>query len=396
MSTDDAPAETTARTSRAPVKTGIAILAVAALAGTGGYLVANSTGADAGSDTSTSAAPEGGDTAVTVADVTVEGEHRGYEQVHQGGDEDLENVLVSTDWLQDRLDEGELHEQGIVLLDVSEELASSELTPYSEAHIPQAQYVNWSTEFTQPNTREFVSAADFTELAQSLGINDDSTVVIYGDNNNWFAAYAAWVFKLYGAEDVRLLDGGLHAWEAYEGRELTEDVPSVPEGNWEAQTQNLDIRALQPEVLEIAEVNAEAGEAAADFNLVDIRSKDEHDGAVGVDPEIFDGESTSIWGHIPGSVNVAWGEIVDSDTGKFLPADEIRSIYEEAGVDFDKPIITYCRIGERASHTWYALSQILGEDVAVYDGSWTEWGNSVGVPVVNNTDERNGVWGSSS
>lgn len=374
-------------------KTAIALLAVGALAGTGGFLIAGS-GADGGGTDEGSAAQSepaaGGEQATTVSNVDVHGENRGFEGVHQ------EDPLVSTDWLAERLEEGELAEQDIVLLDVSEELASSELTAYSQAHIPQAQYLAWSEEFTQPNTREFISQNEFTELAQSLGIDDDSTVVLYGDNNNWFAAYAAWVFKLYGAEDVRLLDGGLHKWELYDGRELVEDVPEVPEGSFEAQPQNLDLRALQPEVLEVAEINADAdGEAVADVNLVDIRSAEEHDGEVGVDPEIFEGEGASIWGHIPGSVNVTWTEIVDEETGEFLPAEQIRELYEEAGVDFSDPTIAYCRIGERASHTWFALSQILGEDVAVYDGSWTEWGNTVGVPVANNSGKRAGLWGTS-
>ena len=385
MSTEEDTQKTPAKSGAG--KTAIAVLATAALAGTGGFLIAGGSGDDAGEAAQAGSSGEG-EQAATVSDVTVEGENRGLDDVHQ------EDALVTTDWLADRLDEGDLHDQDIVLLDVSEDLPDSELTPYSEAHIPQAQYVEWSEEFTQPNTREFISEEEFTELAQSLGINEDSTIVLYGDNNNWFAAYASWVFNLYGAEDVRLLDGGLHKWEAYEERELVEEVPDVPEGDFEAQPQNLDIRALQPEVLEIAEENAEAGgEAAAGVNLVDIRSAEEHDGEIGVDPEIFEGEGASIWGHIPGSVNVTWTEIVDEETGEFLPEDEIREIYEEAGVDFDNPIIAYCRIGERASHTWFALSQIIGGDVKVYDGSWSEWGNSVGVPVANNTDERAGLWG---
>lgn len=368
-------------------KAAVAVVAAAALAGTAGFLVANSTGGDGGTGGG-AAAGGSGEAAQTVSQVEVAGEHRGFDGVHQ------EEPLVTTDWLAERLEEGDLREQGIVLLDVSEDLPSSELTPYSEAHIPQAQYVEWSEAFTQPNTREFVSQDEFTELAQSLGIDDDTTVVLYGDNNNWFAAYAAWVFNLYGAEDVRLLDGGLHKWEVYDERELVEEVPDVPEGSFEAQPQNLDIRALQPEVLEIAKENAAAdGEAVAGTNLVDIRSAEEHNGEVGVDPEIFKGEGASIWGHIPGSVNVTWTDIVDDETGEFLPEDEIRTIYEEAGVDFSDPTIAYCRIGERASHTWFALSQILGEEVSVYDGSWSEWGNTVGVPVANNTGERGGIWG---
>lgn len=379
-------------TQKAPAKSGagrtaITVLVTAALAGTGGFLIAGGSGDATGEAAQAGTSGEGGH-AATVSDVTVAGENRGLDDVHQ------EDALVTTDWLAERLEEGDLHEQDIVLLDVSEDLPDSELTPYAEAHIPQAQYVEWSEEFTQPNTREFIAQDEFTDLAQSLGISEDSTIVLYGDNNNWFAAYASWVFTLYGAQDVRLLDGGLHKWEAYDERELVEEIPDVPEGDFEAKPQNLDIRALQPEVLEIAEENAAAdGESVGGVNLVDIRSEEEHNGEVGVDPTIFEGEGASIWGHIPGSVNVSWTEIVNEETGEFLPEDEIREAYEEAGVDFADPVITYCRIGERASHTWFALSQILGEDVTVYDGSWSEWGNTVGVPVANNTGERAGLWG---
>lgn len=372
--------------SKKNLTTAVAVVAALAIGATGGWVVANS-----GSDEAPAAAPTSGDgtsagggtTAQTVTTSFAEGENRGLDTVHQGGAEDVSNVLVSTDWLAEQIDAG-LAENDIVLIDVSEELASSELTKYPDGHIPGAQYVDWSTEFVQPNTREFITAEEFTELAQGIGLNEDSTLVIYGDNNNWFAAYAAWVFKLYGFEDVRLLDGGLKKWEQVDGRELTQDVPQVEPGSWTAGAQNFDIRSFQPEVLEVA--NGEV-----DANLVDIRFPDEFNGEVGVNIEIFEGEGATIWGHIPGAVNVPWGEIVNED-GTYKSADEIRAIYEDAGVDFSKPIIAYCRIGERASHTWYALSQILEADVTVYDGSWSEWGNTVGVPVVNNTDERGGVW----
>lgn len=397
MSTDETSARAEAPASKSSTsKTVIAVVAAAALAGTAGFVVANSTGgeadqssaAEAGGPATEAAETGEGEAATTVTAAEIPGEARGFDDVH------TEQPLATTEWLAERLAEGDLHEQGIVLLDVSENLPSSELTPYAEAHIPQAQYLEWSEEFTAPNTREFISAEEFTDLGQSLGIDEDSTVVLYGDNNNWFAAYASWVFNLYGVQDVVLLDGGLHKWELHDERELVEEVPTVPAGNFEAKPQNHDIRAFQPEVLEIAERNVEAGgDAVAAVNLVDIRSAEEHDGEVGVDPEIFQGEGAAVWGHIPGSVNVTWTQIVDEETGEFLPAEEIRSIYEEAGVDFENPIIAYCRIGERASHTWFALSQILGEEVKVYDGSWSEWGNSVGVPVANNSGARAGLWG---
>ncbi len=386
MSTDQPPTDApdvADGTSVTPTRTTFvaSLVAVALLAGTGGALLARGGGGETESTTSTGG---GGTAADTQVASVAEGEDRGLDEVHQDGDEDLENVLVSTDWLEKRIDEG-LEESDIVLLDVSEELGSSELTPYDEGHIPGAQYVDWSSELTQPNTREFLTQGEFTKLAQKLGINDDSTIVLYGDNNNWFAAYAAWVFKLHGAEDVRLLDGGLQKWEKADKRELVQETPQPTKGSWKAKPQNFDIRAFQPEVLDATEDK--------DVNLLDIRGPEEYAGEVGVDPEIFEGEGTSIWGHIPTAVNVPWGEIVNED-GTYKSAKEIRAIYEKAGLDLDKPIIAYCRIGERASHSWFALSQILGADVQVYDGSWTEWGNTVGVPVTNETGERGGVWGS--
>lgn len=364
------------------------LAAVALAAGGSGALIANSAGGSGDSDSaSTAAAANDGDAADTVVASFASGDERGLDDVHQGGDEDRANVLVTTDWLAEQIDAG-LEESGVVLVDVSEQLASSELTPYEDGHIEGAHFLDWSTEFTQPNTREFIDQSEFTELAQKLGIDEDSTVVLYGDNNNWFAAYAAWVFKLYGVTDVRLLDGGLQKWENVDNRELVQEVPAEGEGTFEAKAQNFSIRAFQPEVLE-------AATDETDVNLLDIRGPEEFAGEIGVDPEIFEGEGTSIWGHIPNAVNVPWGSIVNED-GTYKSAEEIRSIYEEAGIDFDKPIIAYCRIGERASHSWYALSQILGAEVKVYDGSWTEWGNSVGVPVTNETGDRGGVWGSSA
>ncbi|MGC5615865.1 sulfurtransferase [Georgenia sp. Z1491] len=372
-------------------QTVVAVVAVAALAGTAGLLIGRGGTAEADADTPGSGAGQAGavdgDTVVadTVSQSFAEGEHRGLDSVHQGGDEDIENVLVSTDWLAEQIGSG-LEENNIVLVDVSEQLASSELTPYVDGHIPGAQFLDWATSFTQDNTREFIDADQFTEVSQGLGLDEDSTLVLYGDNNNWFAAYAAWVFNLYGFEDVRLLDGGLHKWEQVDGRELVQEVPQPEPGTWVAQPQNFDIRAFQPEVLDAVDTGS--------HTLIDIRSTEEYNGEVGVDPAIFGGESTVIWGHIPGAINVPWGSIVNED-GTYRSAEEIRAVYEEAGVDLDGPIITYCRIGERSSHTWFALSQILGLDVQNYDGSWTEWGNTVGVPVTNETGDRGGVWGTS-
>lgn len=386
--TEQSPAPSPGR--KRTVTTGIAFVAVAALAATAGALIAGGgSQADASNestDQNQGETSEGTEAAATITTSSTVGEHRGFDDVHQGGDEDLQNVLVSTDWLADRIDEG-LEENDIVLIDVSENLPTSELTAYVDGHIPGAQYVDWTGEFVQANTREFLDADEITDLLQGLGLNTDSSLVIYGDNDNWFAAYAAWVFNLYGVPDVRLVDGGLKKWEQVEGRELVQEVPERERGDFVAKPQNFDVRAFQPDVLEVVE-----GEANA--TLVDIRSEGEYNGEIGVDPAIFDGEGAAVWGHIPGAVNVTWGDIVNED-GTYKSAEEIRTIYEEAGVDFSEPIITYCRIGERASHTWFALSQILGAEVAVYDGSWSEWGNTVGVPVTNNTGERGGLWGQS-
>lgn len=386
MGATEAPPSQTPETSpkQGRTTTVVAVVAALAIGATGGWVIARSSSPAAAAETSATPGSSSGTVADTVVTSFAVGENRGTDTVFQGGAADTSRVLVSTDWLADQIAAG-LEANNIVLIDVSEQLATSELTKYADGHIPGAQYVDWSSQFVQANTREFLPVEEFTELAQSIGLNTDSTLVIYGDHNNWFAAYAAWVFKLHGFPDVRLLDGGLKKWEQVDGRELTSDIPQRTRGNWTASIQNFDIRSFQPEVLAVANGEVEA-------NLIDIRFPDEFNGEVGVNAEIFGGEGAAIWGHIPGAVNVPWGQIVNED-GTYKSPDEIRAIYEAAGVDFSKPIIAYCRIGERASHSWYALSQILEADVTVYDGSWSEWGNSVGVPVQNNTDQRGGKWG---
>lgn len=392
VATEAPPSQTPeTNTKKSPAATVVAVIAALAIGATGGWVVARSGAPAPGTESAGTTTETGGTSAgegTTVANTVVTsfavGENRGFDTIHQGGAADISRVLVSTNWLADQIAAG-LEENNIVLIDVSEQLAASELTKYTDGHIPGAQYVDWSSQFVQANIREFLPAEEFTELAQSIGLNSDSTLVIYGDHNNWFAAYAAWVFKLHGFADVRLLDGGLKKWEQVDGRELTSDIPQRAPGNWVASVQNFDIRSFQPEVLAVANGEVEA-------NLIDIRFPDEYNGEVGVNAEIFGGEGAAIWGHIPGAINVPWGQIVNED-GTYKSPDEIRAVYEAAGVDFSKPIITYCRIGERASHSWYALSQILEADVTVYDGSWSEWGNSVGVPVQNNTNQRGGKWG---
>lgn len=364
-----------------PWRTIAAFTAVAVISATAGAIVFRSADPAEPAPAASAATTTGLSGDRTATPVLSVGERRGHDDVHQDADADIENVLVSTDWLADRLDR--LDEENIVLIDISEEQASSELTRYVDGHIPGAQRIDWGTDIVRENVRDFIDRDEFTALAQGLGIDDDSTIVLYGDNDNWFAAYGAWLFKLHGANDVRLLDGGLHKWEKVDGRELVQEVPQPAEGGFVAASQNFDLRAFQGDVLEAVE--------QGDVALVDIRSPEEYRGEVGADQTLFPGEGASVWGHIPGAVNVGWKAIVNED-GTFKSPDEIRAVYEEAGVDLDGPIVTYCRIGERASHTWYALSQILGLDVAVYDGSWSEWGNAVGLPVDNLTGERGGTW----
>lgn len=281
-----------------------------------------------------------------------------------------QDKLVSTDWLADNLDN-----PSVRLIEVS-------VVPgvYERGHIPGAVNFRWHTDLMDPTVRDIASPAAFQELAQAAGINNDSTIILYGDNNNWFAAWGVWVFKIYGAQDVRILDGGRAKWEA-EGRELAVVPPTPAAGDFTvSETPNLALRALLPDVLEIVE-----GDVAAD--LIDIRSPAEFEGTIFA-PEGMQ-ELAVRAGHIPGAVNVPWSRAVAED-GTFKSLDELRAIYAEVGVDGSRPIVVYCRIGERASHTWFLLSELLGYEVALYDGSWTEYGNTVGVPIENPAGT---VWG---
>ncbi len=281
----------------------------------------------------------------------------------------LPEVLVTADWLEENL-----ADPNVRVIEVS-------VVPgvYERGHIPGAVNFVWHTDFVDTVTRDVVSQERFQELIRAAGINDDTTVVLYGDNNNWFAAWGAWIFNLYGFEDVRLLDGGRVKWEA-DGRALATDVPTYEAGTVTVGEANDDLRALLPEVLEI--VN---GETAG--TLIDIRGAAEYNG------EIFAPEGVQELsvraGHIPGAINVPWGQNVNPD-GTFKSVEELRALYADLGVDGSTPLVTYCRIGERAALTWFVLNQLLGYEVALYDGSWTEYGNSVGVPIVNPAGT---VWG---
>jgi thiosulfate/3-mercaptopyruvate sulfurtransferase len=281
----------------------------------------------------------------------------------------FERAVVSTEWLA-----ANLSDPNVRVIEVSVKPGL-----YESGHIPGAVPFVWHTDFVDPVNRDIVQPERFQELARAAGIGNDTTVVLYGDNSNWFAAWGAWIFLQYGANDVRLLDGSRDKWIA-ENRELAITVPSFPAGDFTV-AQRPDLRVKLPDVRSVVE-----GEQLR--TLVDIRSADEFSGKIFA-PEGFQ-ELAIRAGHIPGAVNIPWKQALNED-GTFKSVEELRALYASLGVDGSTPVITYCRIGERASHTWFVLSQILGYDVALYDGSWTEWGNTVGVPISNPSGT---IWGS--
>jgi thiosulfate/3-mercaptopyruvate sulfurtransferase len=270
-----------------------------------------------------------------------------------------ENVLVTPDWAEQNLDTDR-----IVFVEVDEDT-----TAYDAGHIPGAVRINWKTELQDPVVRDFVDKGAFEKLLSDKGISNDDTVVLYGGNNNWFAAYAYWYFKLYGHRDVRLLDGGRKKWEL-DGRTLTTDEVSRPATSYTAQEPDLSIRAFRQEALD----------AIGTKNLVDVRSPDEFSGKI-LAPAHLPQESAQRPGHIPTALNVPWSKAANED-GTFRSDDELQALYSGAGLDENKPTIAYCRIGERSSHTWFVLHELLGlPDVKNYDGSWTEYGSLVGAPI---------------
>ena len=279
------------------------------------------------------------------------------------------DVLVTTDWL-----EKHLNDPKVQVIEVS-------VVPgvYERGHIPGAVNFAWHSDLVDPVRRDIASQENFQALLRKAGVSADTTTVLYGDNNNWFAAWGAWVFDVYGVENVKLLDGGRVKWEA-EKRPLDNRVKTPAAGDVVVKAANKDLRAFLPDVLA-------AAEKRSDVQLVDIRSADEYSGKVFAPQGVQ--ELAVRAGHVPGAVNVPWGQAVAAD-GTFKSAEELKKVYGAVGIDGSKPIITYCRIGERSSHTWFALKKILGYDVRNYDGSWTEYGNAVGVPVVNVAGT---VWG---
>ena len=270
-------------------------------------------------------------------------------------------VLVTTDWLA-----GHLDDPGVVVAEVDE---NPEV--YDEGHIPGAAKLHWREDLQDPLERDLVSPDAFEALMGRLGIANDTVVVLYGDKNNWFAAYGYWYLKTYGHPDVRILDGGRQKW-IDEGRELTTELPERAPASYTAGQRDESIRVYRDDVL--------AGLGRPDIALVDVRSPQEYSGEL-MAPPGYEQEGASRAGHIPGAQSIPWATAVRDD-GTFRPADELREIYAAKGVTGDKEVRAYCRIGERSAHTWFVLRELLGyDDVKNYDGSWTEWGNLVDVPI---------------
>jgi thiosulfate/3-mercaptopyruvate sulfurtransferase len=270
-----------------------------------------------------------------------------------------DTALVSADWAEKNLET-----PGIVFVEVDEDT-----TAYDGGHIPGAIKLDWKKDLQDPVRRDFVNGEQFSALLSERGISNDDTVVLYGGNNNWFAAYAYWYFKLYGHEDVKLLDGGRKKWEL-DARPYSTDVPSRPKTTYQAKSPDLSIRAFRDDVVK----------AIGAQNLVDVRSPDEFAGRL-LAPAHLPQEQAQRAGHIPTAINVPWSKAANED-GTFKSDDELREIYKAAGLDESRSTIAYCRIGERSSHTWFVLHELLGlGDVKNYDGSWTEYGSLVGVPV---------------
>jgi thiosulfate/3-mercaptopyruvate sulfurtransferase len=271
------------------------------------------------------------------------------------------DVLVTTDWLAEHLDD-----ESVVVAEVDE---NPDL--YDEGHIAGAVKLHWRDDLQDPLERDLVDRERFERLLGERGIANESTVVLYGDRNNWFAAYAYWYLKIYGHEDVRILDGGRQKW-IDEGRELTTDVPARQRVDYRARERNETLRAYRDAVRENI--------GSPDKVLVDVRSPQEFSGEL-VSPPGYEQEGAQRAGHIPSAQSVPWAQAVRDD-GTFRPREELAELYESKGVTPGKDVTAYCRIGERSAHTWFVLRELLGyEQVRNYDGSWTEWGNLVDVPI---------------
>jgi thiosulfate/3-mercaptopyruvate sulfurtransferase len=269
------------------------------------------------------------------------------------------DVLVDADWVEAHIDDPK-----VAIVEVDEDTSA-----YEKNHIRNAIRIDWKQDLQDPIKRDFVGKPAFEKLLSQKGIANDDTVVLYGGNNNWFASYAYWYFKLYGHDNVKLLDGGRKKWEL-DSRELVDDVPSRKPTQYKAKDARTDIRAFRDEVVA----------AIGKLNLVDVRSPDEFSGRL-LAPAHLPQEQSQRAGHVPTAKNIPWSKAANED-GTFLSDDELRELYQQEGVDFSKDTIAYCRIGERSAHTWFVLHEILDQpSVKNYDGSWTEYGSLVGVPI---------------
>jgi len=269
-------------------------------------------------------------------------------------------VLVTTDWMEQHKKDANV---GLVEVDV-------DTSAYESGHIEGAIAWNWTTQLNDQVRRDILSREQMQELLGRSGITPDTTIVLYGDNNNWFAAYAYWQLKIFGHDNVKLMNGGRKKWEL-EGRKLVSEVPSPQAVAYQAREADLSIRANQIDVYN----SLKSGSTV----LVDVRSPQEFSGEVIAPPGMT--ETAQRGGHIPGARNVPWAKAVNED-GTFKSAEQLRELYGDVGVTPDKDVITYCRIGERSAHTWFVLQELLGfRNVRNYDGSWTEWGSMVGVPI---------------
>ncbi|MBV9281719.1 MAG: sulfurtransferase [Chloroflexi bacterium] len=271
-------------------------------------------------------------------------------------------VLVSTDWVAEHLDDPNVR--------IAE--ADEDVLLYEVGHIPGSVKLDWHTELQDPVERDFVDRADFERLMSEKGIGNDTTVVLYGDKNNWYATYTFWLMKMYGHRDVRVMDGGRLKWEK-ERREWTREIPSYPRTDYRAPERDSSIRAFRDDVFRQAEQRKP---------LIDVRSPAEYRGEL-IHMLDYPQEGAQRGGHIPTARSIPWGTAANPEDGTFKTADELKTIYQQQnGITPDAEVISYCRIGERSSHTWFVLKYLLGyPDVKNYDGSWTEWGNLVDAPI---------------
>ncbi len=272
-----------------------------------------------------------------------------------------QEALVETDWLEQNLDN-----DSVVVVEVDEDIQA-----YEKGHIPNAIAINWESELHDLPRREFISSEQLARLLGEKGISNDDTIVLYSGNNNWFAAYAYWLFKYRGVDNVKLLNGGRKKWEL-ESRLLSQDEPNRTAATYNIGPEQPQLRIFREEVIERAKAGGHA--------WVDVRSPEEFRGELLAPPHLPQ-EQAQVPGHIPGSSNITWSKTVNDD-GTFKSPQELRALYEAEGITPDKDVVAYCRIGERSSHSWFVLRELLGfENVRNYDGSWTEYGSLVGVPI---------------